>query len=73
MLFYDVNFGTFASHNGEFETTSTLPNFDFACRYLSYVMDVATPTKDCLDIVHDLLLPVLMKGNRKSVLSHQEV
>ncbi|GAV59244.1 hypothetical protein CFOL_v3_02775 [Cephalotus follicularis] len=41
-------------------------------RYLSYVMDVATPTNDCLDLVHDLLLPVLMKGNRKNVLSHQE-
>ncbi|WCJ31964.1 hypothetical protein M5689_013412 [Euphorbia peplus] len=41
-------------------------------RYLSYVMDVATPTKDCLDLVHDLLQPVIMKGNRKSVLSHQE-
>ncbi|KAM7261772.1 hypothetical protein ACFE04_020849 [Oxalis oulophora] len=42
-------------------------------RYLSYVMDVATPTKDCLDLVHNLLLPVLMKGRSKSVLSHQEV
>uniref|UniRef100_A0A2P2IK55 Uncharacterized protein n=1 Tax=Rhizophora mucronata TaxID=61149 RepID=A0A2P2IK55_RHIMU len=41
-------------------------------RYLSYVMDVATPTKDCLDVVLDFLSPVLMKGNRKSVLSHQE-
>ncbi|KAF5749744.1 hypothetical protein HS088_TW03G00069 [Tripterygium wilfordii] len=41
-------------------------------RYLSYVMDVATPTKDCLDLVNDLLLPVLMKGNSKNVLSHQE-
>ncbi|XP_048233125.1 uncharacterized protein LOC8267056 isoform X2 [Ricinus communis] len=41
-------------------------------RYLSYVMDVGTPTKDCLDLVYDLLQPVIMKGNRKSVLSHQE-
>ncbi|XP_050206018.1 uncharacterized protein LOC126655767 isoform X2 [Mercurialis annua] len=41
-------------------------------RYLSYVMDVATPTKDCLDLVYDLLHPVIMKGARKSVLSHQE-
>uniref|UniRef100_A0A5B6ZKD2 Pesticidal crystal cry8Ba protein n=1 Tax=Davidia involucrata TaxID=16924 RepID=A0A5B6ZKD2_DAVIN len=41
-------------------------------RYLSYVMDVATPTADCLTLVHDLLLPVIMRGNIKSTLSHQE-
>ncbi|KAJ0239708.1 Pesticidal crystal cry8Ba protein [Hirschfeldia incana] len=42
-------------------------------RYLSYVMDVATPTSDCLHLVHDLLTPVIiMKGNGKSALSHQE-
>lgn len=41
-------------------------------RYLSYVMDVATPTADCLTLVYDLLLPVVMKGNCKSTLSHQE-
>lgn len=42
-------------------------------RYLSYVMDVATPTADCLTLVYDLLMPVVMKGNCKSTLSHQEV
>lgn len=36
-------------------------------------MDVATPTSDCLHLVHDLLTPVIMKGNGKSALSHQEV
>lgn len=41
-------------------------------RYLSYVMDVATPTADCLVLVYDLLTPVLMKGHSKSTLSHQE-
>lgn len=41
-------------------------------RYLSYVMDVATPTHDCLALVYDLLLPVFMKGDCKKVLSHQE-
>lgn len=41
-------------------------------RYLSYVMDVATPTADCLNLVHDLLYPVVMKGHTKSTLSHQE-
>ncbi|KAG2243449.1 hypothetical protein Bca52824_094708 [Brassica carinata] len=41
-------------------------------RYLSYVMDVATPTSDCLHLVHDLLTPVIMRGNSKSALSHQE-
>ncbi|KAK6150353.1 hypothetical protein DH2020_015285 [Rehmannia glutinosa] len=42
-------------------------------RYLSYVMDVATPTADCLDLVHDLLQPVIIKGKTKHTLSHQEV
>lgn len=42
-------------------------------RYLTYVMDVATPTADCLMLVYDLLMPVLMKGHSKSTLSHQEV
>lgn len=42
-------------------------------RYLSYVMDVATPTADCLTLVYDLLMPVVMKGHSKSTLSHQEV
>ncbi|KAL5558530.1 hypothetical protein UlMin_034741 [Ulmus minor] len=41
-------------------------------RYLSYVMDVATPTADCLTLVHELLMPVLMKGHSKGTLSHQE-
>ncbi|MCL7032901.1 hypothetical protein MKW94_025525 [Papaver nudicaule] len=41
-------------------------------RYLSYVMDVATPTADCLFLVYDLLNPVKMKGNARSTLSHQE-
>lgn len=42
-------------------------------RYVSYVMDVATPTADCLTLVYDLLMPVVMKGHSKSTLSHQEV
>lgn len=42
-------------------------------RYLSYVMDVATPTADCLMLVHDLLLPVILKSHSKNTLSHQEV
>ncbi|XXG86523.1 hypothetical protein AAC387_Pa11g1398 [Persea americana] len=41
-------------------------------RYLSYVMDVATPTADCLNLVHDLLLPVSLRSRSKSTLSHQE-
>ncbi|KAI3689183.1 hypothetical protein L2E82_47133 [Cichorium intybus] len=41
-------------------------------RYLSYIMDVATPTADCVSLVYDLLLPVVMKGHSKSTLSHQE-
>ncbi|KAK4801662.1 hypothetical protein SAY86_022149 [Trapa natans] len=41
-------------------------------RYLSYIMDVATPTADCLVLVHDLLAPVISKGSKKGALSHQE-
>lgn len=41
-------------------------------RYLSYIMDVATPTADCLNLVYDLLMPVVMKGHSRSTLSHQE-
>ncbi|XP_031492844.1 uncharacterized protein LOC116259261 [Nymphaea colorata] len=40
-------------------------------RYLSYVMDVATPTEDCLVLVHDLLLPVV-KSRNENKLSRQE-
>lgn len=42
-------------------------------RYLTYVMDVATPTADCLSLVHDMLLPVVMKSRSNNNLSHQEV
>ncbi|XP_028548411.1 uncharacterized protein LOC110106944 [Dendrobium catenatum] len=41
-------------------------------RYLSYVMDVATPTLDCLMLIHDLILPVITKSNSMNRLSHQE-
>ncbi|XP_039069175.1 uncharacterized protein LOC120215602 [Hibiscus syriacus] len=41
-------------------------------RYLSYVMDVATPTADCLGLVHELLVPVVMKCHTKGALTHQE-
>ena len=43
------------------------------CRYLSYVMDVASPTKYCIDLIYDFLCPVIMKKNYKATLSHQEV
>ncbi|GJV25035.1 hypothetical protein Tco_1377730 [Tanacetum coccineum] len=41
-------------------------------RYLSYIMDVATPTAECLSLVYDLLSPVMKKGHKRSTLSHQE-
>ncbi|KAH6788803.1 portal protein [Perilla frutescens var. frutescens] len=40
-------------------------------RYLSYVMNVATPTKDCLEILHELLVPVL-KARSERNLTRQE-
>ncbi|KAL0751934.1 hypothetical protein Bca101_033937 [Brassica carinata] len=41
-------------------------------RYLSYVMDVASPTKYCIDLIYDFLCPVIMKENYKATLSLQE-
>ncbi|KAK1292612.1 hypothetical protein QJS10_CPB17g00329 [Acorus calamus] len=40
-------------------------------RYLSYILNVATPTKDCLDLVHELLLPVV-KARGENCLTRQE-
>ncbi|XP_015080568.1 uncharacterized protein LOC107024170 [Solanum pennellii] len=40
-------------------------------RYLSYVMDVATPTKDCLELIHELLVPV-MKARSDRSMTRQE-
>ncbi|KAL6535737.1 hypothetical protein OROHE_012581 [Orobanche hederae] len=40
-------------------------------RYLSYVMNVATPTKDCLELLHELLVPVLKVRSEKN-LTRQE-
>jgi len=28
-------------------------------RYLSYIMNIATPTKECLELLYELLLPVI--------------
>ncbi|CAN1340875.1 hypothetical protein LINPERPRIM_LOCUS39003 [Linum perenne] len=56
----------------EFATYYGVSDVYSKLRYLSYVMDVATPTADCLTLVYDLLTPVIMKGNSKSALSHQE-
>ncbi|KAK6938085.1 hypothetical protein RJ641_031593 [Dillenia turbinata] len=55
----------FAAYYGVSDTYTKL-------RYLSYVMDVATPTADCLALVYDLLQPVVMKGPSRHSLSHQE-
>ncbi|XP_059661311.1 uncharacterized protein LOC132307532 [Cornus florida] len=40
-------------------------------RYLSCVMNVATPTKDCLELVHELLVPIIKARIEKS-LTRQE-
>ncbi|KAJ4980949.1 hypothetical protein NE237_031786 [Protea cynaroides] len=40
-------------------------------RYLSYVMNVATPTKNCLELVHELLAPVI-KARGEKILTRQE-
>ncbi|ESR61120.1 hypothetical protein CICLE_v10014121mg [Citrus x clementina] len=40
-------------------------------RYLLHVMNVATPTKDCLELVNELLVPILKARSEKS-LTRQE-
>lgn len=46
--------------------------FCFLLRYLLHVMNVATPTKDCLELVNELLVPILKARSEKS-LTRQEV
>ncbi|KAJ0052672.1 hypothetical protein Pint_01781 [Pistacia integerrima] len=41
-------------------------------RHLLHVMNVATPTKDCLELVNELLVPILKARSEKS-LTRQEV
>nr|GEZ17961.1 uncharacterized protein [Tanacetum cinerariifolium] len=41
-------------------------------RYLSYIMDVDTPTANCLSLVYNLLSPVMMQGHEMSTLSRLE-
>ncbi|KAM5577095.1 hypothetical protein ABKV19_007774 [Rosa sericea] len=56
----------FASYFGISEAYTKL-------RHLSYIMDVATPTEDCLTIVHDMLSEILMmKGKSTNQLSPLE-
>ncbi|CAN6479606.1 unnamed protein product [Victoria cruziana] len=40
-------------------------------RYLSHVMDVAMPTKDCLELAYELLVPVIKSRNENN-LNRQE-
>ncbi|KAL8144851.1 hypothetical protein AgCh_003172 [Apium graveolens] len=40
-------------------------------RYLSHVMDAATPTKDCLELIYQLLVPVI-KTREEKRLTRQE-
>ncbi|KAM0049155.1 hypothetical protein Hdeb2414_s0008g00282631 [Helianthus debilis subsp. tardiflorus] len=51
----------FASSNGVSEAYTNL-------RYLSRVMDVATPTANCVSLVYELFLPV-MKGHNQNTLN----
>ncbi|GER45804.1 DNA-directed RNA polymerase subunit beta' [Striga asiatica] len=54
----------FADHYGVSDSYTKL-------RYLSYVLNVATPTKDCLELLHELLVPVL-KARSERNLTRQE-
>ncbi|KAI8552286.1 hypothetical protein RHMOL_Rhmol06G0254600 [Rhododendron molle] len=54
----------FANYYGVSDSYSKL-------RYLSYVMNVATPTEDCLELVYELLEPVIEARTGKS-LTRQE-
>lgn len=54
----------FASYYGVSDSYTKL-------RYLSSIMDVATPTEDCLVLIHDLLVPVV-SARDENTLSRQE-
>ncbi|EOA14637.1 hypothetical protein CARUB_v10027895mg [Capsella rubella] len=54
----------FAEYYGVSDTYTKL-------RYLSHVMNVATPTKTCLQLVHELLVPILMARSERT-LTRQE-
>jgi hypothetical protein len=41
-------------------------------RYLVCIMEVATPTEDCLVLIHDLLCPII-KARDENALNRQEV
>ncbi|XP_050279920.1 uncharacterized protein LOC126721009 [Quercus robur] len=41
-------------------------------RYLSHVMNVATPTKDCLELVNELLVRIIKARSERS-LTRQEI
>eukprot|EP01018_Ginkgo_biloba_P025795 Gb_04081 [translate_table: standard] len=40
-------------------------------RYLSCIMDVATPTEDCFELIHELLVPII-KARDENTLNRQE-
>lgn len=48
-----------------------LPPFPWF-RYLTHIMRVATPTKDCFELTHELLAPVL-EASADDALTRQEV
>ncbi|KAJ4730295.1 Pesticidal crystal cry8Ba protein [Melia azedarach] len=41
-------------------------------RYLLHVMNVATPTKDCLELVNELLVPILKAKSEKILTRHEK-
>lgn len=54
-----------AHHNGSVYV-AILP------RYLSYLMNIATPTMECLGLLYELLIPVI-KARTEKCLTRQEV
>ncbi|KAH9312417.1 hypothetical protein KI387_027452 [Taxus chinensis] len=54
----------FASYYGVSDSYTKL-------RYLSCIMDVATPTKDCFDLLYELLVPII-KARDENTLNRQE-
>lgn len=41
-------------------------------RYIVCIMEMATPTEDCLVLIHDLLCPII-KARDENALNRQEV
>ncbi|MCO5595228.1 hypothetical protein L7F22_049267 [Adiantum nelumboides] len=73
-LFQKINLrlhGTWTWLLSEFAILYGVSHAYTSLRYLACIMEVATPTEDCLELVYDLLYP-LINAQNKAIFSRQE-